>query len=526
VATEQQIKNLVEQVHPLFKDKHDMWIQISKSYSGGKTYRDGNYLHRFSQREPLKSYEARKKRAVFFNNTQPLADILSGFLFSREPERENVPYDYLVKRANLYQDINVFMQMASLNSLMMSCGILVDSPKFNPAIIQSKADRENNNVNPYAVFYFPWQIRNFSFGQDGKLEALLLDNTRYNNDDFFAKAKIEYKMTLWTPKYFQEFTSKKNAEERGGEEHGQFGISGYTGKYEAGEEYENPCGEIPFQFLNWRDRTNTHLTDTIFDDIVMFDQAVYNYMSLMDEMLFGGVFKFVFWPGTIPPALLSEEGIANTAFLSFDPSVSHAPFFAGAGLGDVQQFLLAMQFYLSSIKRTLGMDTDQEKQYAQSGQAKRFDFTKVVSLLNAGSAAMEKAEGEMFRHAGLWENQAIDPENIGIEYRRDFLGEDEEKDLARMFEIIMLPYRELRKLAAKRITQLSFGDNTKDEDIKAAMDDIDATESKKPDTAPNPKALALIEKLSRQQLGTQGAGGDAAQKIANQSLNTEVTNNE
>jgi hypothetical protein len=143
------VNNITTQLHPIYNQKHIIWEQISKSYSGGITYRDSNYLHKFTLRESTISYEERKKRAIFMNHVQPLADMLCGFLYASEPERLNITLDYLMDRAGKNIDFRNFMRNTALNSLMYTCGVLVDSPQFNPADIPTQGARNELGKNPY-----------------------------------------------------------------------------------------------------------------------------------------------------------------------------------------------------------------------------------------------------------------------------------------------------------------------------------------------------------------------------------------
>lgn len=466
---------ITTQLHPIYNQKHTIWEQISKSYSGGTTYRDSNYLHKFTLRESDISYEERKKRAVFMNHVQPLADMLVGFLYASEPERTDITLDYLMDKAGKNIDFKNFIRNTALNSLMYTCGVLVDSPQFNPNDIPTQGARIEQGKNPYCILYMPWQIRNFYHDENGILKWLLVDNSIYDNSNPFEINTIKLSYRLWMPDHYQDFTTSTSVNQAT-----KFGTVYGTGstqvEFVPGPEIPYDCGgEIPFIFCNWSDRLQTYFTDTIFDDIALHDQAIYNYMSLMDEMLSGGVFSYLFYPGTFPKAAAGMS-FSNMAVIECAPD-GNMPKFDGPHLGDVDPFLQAINFYIIGIKRLLGIDSDQEKNYAQSGEAKKYDYTKVKAILNTGARSMEYVEREIFRYAGLWEGK---DEIINIEYRKDFLGDEEEGELARMFSLINLPYEKMKKAAAKRIATLNFSDTTTDSEMKEMLDDIDNTKDAEP----------------------------------------------
>lgn len=499
---QEEINNIGLQVHPTYLIKKNMWIQIAKAYAGGVVYKyaDPSYLHKFDPRETDRSYKARKERAVYLNNVQPLADMLAGFVFSTDPMRDKISLEYLVENANQYLNMNEFMKLVALNSLLYTCGVLVDSPSFSTDEVKSEADRESAGLNPFCILYSPWQIRNYHVGRDGKLDWIVFDDTCYDNQSPTKMAKLNLQFTLWTRKTVQKFSSRSDLPvnlsmyNMLGNRQGQFGygmnvynlfefgasasasiIPGTSINLEAGKEIAHPCGEVPFKFCNWTTKNRTHFVDTIFEDITLFDQAMYNYMSLMDEVISGGVFKYLGWPGD-PPKNVVDNELSHCAILSFPPDATHAPFFFGPELGEVTPFLSLMEFLIIAIKRSLGLDTDQTKSYPQSGKAKQFDFSKVGAFLNMGAGAMEDIEEEIFRFAGLWEGKT---EEVEVEYRKDIIGEDEDAELARLFQVMMLPYQKLKQATAKRIAGLNFNDILTEDEMKEINDDIDKTEEEK-----------------------------------------------
>ncbi|HAJ79605.1 MAG TPA: hypothetical protein DCO75_07520 [Fibrobacteres bacterium] len=506
------------QVHPTYLIKKNMWIQIAKAYSGGIIYKyaDPSYLHRFDPRETEKSYKARKERAVYRNNVQPFADMFTGFIFSTDPARDKVGPEYLIDNANQYLSMNEFMKMVALNSLMYTCGVLVDSPNFSVDEIQSEADRKEKNINPFCVLYAPWQIRNYHVGKDGKLDWIVFDDTCYDNSEPMKLATLNLQFTLWTRKTIQRFSSRSDLPvnlsmyNMLGNRQGQFGygmnvfnlyefgasasgtiIPGVSINLEAGKVINHPCGEIPFKFCNWTTKNRSHFVDTIFEDITLFDQAIYNYMSLMDEVVSGGVFKFLFWPGEPPSQIVENNGLSNCGILTFDPDASQPPFFAGPELNELQPFLMLIESLIIAIKLALGLDTDANKTTAQSGTAKAFDFSKVSAFLNMGAGAMEDIEEEIFRFAGLWEGR--DDDSAEIEYRKDIIGKDEDAELERLYNVMMLPYEVLKKYTAKRIAKLNFSDTLTSDEMQEIEDDIDKVhEEKAKQPKIDPRQLALM----------------------------------
>jgi len=437
---------------------------------------DGNHLFKFSSREGESGYKERKKRAVHLNNVQPLADMITGFLYTEKPTRKNTDaQNYLLESVDgKGKSFDSFMYQIAVNSLMQTTGILVESPQFDPSLIRTEADRKQYNANPYCCRYELWKIRDF-YPDTGPLEWILLDNSYIDSVNPFKKPEEINIYRLWTTEFYQDIRKIKTI----------------TGQYEYqidNEVYHN-IGEVPFIFANWRNKDNCRIADTIFEDIAYFDQAIYNAMSLLDEMLASGTFKFLAYPtstGDVPEEL--TNGFTNYAVIPYNGSAGK-PEFIGANMNEIAPFLQVMDFYITAIKRKLGLDSDLNKDYQQSGVAKNFDFKKTRALLISGAQEMEKVEKEIFRFAALWENKDTD---IEIEYYTDFLGEEMISKLTRLYQLLDMPYQQLKKTVSKKIVELNLDRDIDEDEMETILNDIDGYEPMPPPV--NVKNLIKLEK--------------------------------
>ena len=449
-----QLHYLTKNTHEAYKSKEAIQKLVHYSYRGGQSYKDNEFLHKYTERETSESYKDRKKRSIYFNNVQPLADMMVGFLHTYDVSRSKIKNQEFMLDANNYDDFNSLMIKIATTSILTTTGILVDSPKFNDDDI-TEARRIELGLKPIVNLYEPWKIRNYYINKQGKLEWLILDNSYIKNDDPFSEQETIYSYRLWTQTTYQDFYSYNQSE------------------WIESEEFVNPIGEIPFIFGNWTDIWNEHITDTTFEDIALFDQSIYNYMSLFDENMYAGTFKMLFWPGKIDEQVKTSS-LRNMSTVSFDPTSSNVPFFSSPKLEDMSNFLSAIDFLIIGILRKLGLNTDHEKNYSQSGIAKSFDFKKVKAFLAAGASSMENIEKSILYYAGLWMN--IDDSKAEIEYNKDFLGEEQEQEFMNLITAMAsMPDELYKKEAQKRIAELTLKNIP--EDTKKAIDEsIDADE--------------------------------------------------
>lgn len=483
---------IFERRNPSIKAKEVIWQLIADSYNGGTDYANGNYLYQ-NAKESKTSFGVRKERAVYFNQTQPLADLLSGFLFMQLPERNDIgKQEYLLNAATSKKtSMDEFMKVTATHSLLYTCGVLVDSPEFDPEIVQTVKDRKDKGLNPYASLYFPFQIRDFYVGKDGGLDWVLLDNTYYDNEDPFSVGVEVKKYRLWTRDSFQDFFSTTD------------GIT-------SGALMSHPLGEVPFRFVNWKDDNSDMITESVFEDPAMISKLIYNKLSEMDEMIAAGSFRVLMYPstdGTIPEDLILG-GIGSLSAIPFNSSSSKAPFFDGAKLEDVEPILKAIEFYISEILKKIGLDTDETKDYVKSGLAKQIDFQKVKTLLVSGSMALENLELWIFQTAAKWEGGES---NAKVHYTTHYADEDIQVKVDLLSQLLLFPYKKLRSSVTNLIAKHLLTGELPQDELEEIYKEITAESDK-----------VLQEELDLKKISVSGLANEESSDV-NTDKNEEST---
>jgi hypothetical protein len=462
---------IAQRRHKKITTKLNIWNLITDSYAGGEKYIQKDYLFRHP-REPNLEYQARKKRAVYFNHVQPLVDILTGFIFSETPER-NTPPDQVefAGHVNSQKNIDQFMLNVAIHSLMYSVGVLVDSPDFDASEIQTEAQRIESGIQAYAVMYFPWQIRDYALNSDGNLLWILLDDSRCEKFDPLMPEVDRIIYTLWTTENIRQYEIKQayNADTKMSEQ-----------EIILLKEKENPTGTIPFRFVNWRDADDDKISESPFEDIALLDQNIYNKISLFDEMVYAGTFRALFFPVTKPediPTEVQNNGIGSLSVIPYPANSAAKPFFDGAKLEDVSSYISAIELYLKEIFGKLGLDKDNDKKYVQSGIAKSLEFQKCEALLTHGAGELEATEEFIFKCEALWRGKESEYE---CEYQKKFHSEEIDKKLMRYHDTFLMPFKSLKKLAVERIARQVFTDADPEElttAIEEAQTEIDTRQA-------------------------------------------------
>lgn len=483
--------------HPEITKKDDIWQLIYDSYYGGTNYKDGDYLYKHSK-ESENSYTIRKKRAVYFNQIQPLADLLAGFLFIQPPSRKNVDSAmWLLSDATSQgKNLDEFMKTVATHSILFTCGVLVDSPSFDPEVIKTEKDRVIQGLSPYCTLYMPFNIRDFYFNPSGVLEWVILDDSVYDNSDYLVEGVNRKIYKLWTREFFQEF--ELLAESTNGE------------NIKIGDQIPHNLGEVPFRFINWKDDNSDFIAESVFEDPAMISRLIYNKLSEMDEMIASGSFRVLMYPtkdGKLPASLVAG-GIGSLSAIPFDGNMGKSPFFDGAKLDDVAPFLKAMEFYISEILKKIGLDTDETKDYVKSGLAKKIDFQKVRTLLTSGSVALAELEKWIFSMASKWQGTESKAE---IHYTTRYADEDIQVKADLLSQLLVHPFKKLRQSVTSLLVKLLLTGELPQEELDAIYQEIETESDRVFDEEMSAKKenvnnLASMEEQATDQPSEDGAG--------------------
>lgn len=452
--------------HPTILAKESIWKMIELNYYGGEYYKNGGYLFQYPK-ESDGSFQKRIERSVLFNQLAPVVDLLVGFIFGQAVQRTNTEQiEFMVENASKGAGIDLFMRSVAKWSLMFTCGVLVDSPNFDPVDVQTELQREQAELNPYAVLYKPERIRDFSVDKLGNLIWVLLDNSYLDNSDPLVPDKEVVKYRLWTVTDWTDYIIDP-------------GDGSGDGEITASDPVPHDVGYVPFKFVSWRDDDSDFIAESICEDLALINQSIFNDTSYMDEMLAGGTFKMLLWPsadGKAPTAL--TQGISELGIIPYPIEASKEPKFIGAELKEVTPFIESQEYKIKEFLKKVGMDNDEEKSFVKSGAARKLDFEKVKTILTGGAITLAATELWIYDTAMKW----LGKENTAeVSYSTDFLNDDNIEKMAAYSEASLLPYDSTKKAAHKLMATLAFSDDISSEDMAEILKEIDEAELVEPD---------------------------------------------
>lgn len=473
------LQNLVTRVHPDYKELGEHWAFLESTYEGGRAWFSENIFK--YHKEGDSEFEDRVKRAYRFNHTREIVDLVNKYLWRSEIERSSTVPSYIAdfwKSATLEGlGIQEYMQIVSRNaSIFGVVWVVVDNSQPSTAI--SIADQKQAGGKIYSYFVKPQFVKDFAFGEDGKISWVLIEESfRDDSDPFSSTGTVSSRWRLWTRTHAY-LIERVNATTGGSKPQEVV--------YKIVNETNHDLGEVPvfpaFHLMG----AERHIAPSMISDIAYLDRACANYLSNLDAIIQDQTFSQLAMPaqGVIPGddtyTKLVEVG-TKRIFL-FDAEGGIAPFYLSPDVKQAELIITAIKQIINEIYHSVGVAGERTKQDNSmgidnsSGVAKAYDFERVNALLVSKGKAMQYVENEICRLIKLWNSEDASEREELVTYtdNYDIRGLNDELDLSTRLEMIQTPMimrqEQLKRLVAKMWPQL---DEAKKKEIESAIAEME-----------------------------------------------------
>lgn len=434
------IKQIVESPHPIYKRYRNYWDFLLQSYEGGLDYCNastnmaanaqftltvdgktvqpkisGNlFMHK---KELTEDYSERVRMSYYYNFCAPIIDIYSNHLFKdsvienfeglNDSTIENVQEDIDRQGSNLTEFRKEVSNMAQVyGHVFVAC----DVPMANGNIITLK-DQIDQRQFPYFVMYHPQNIINWSLDEFGQPYWVLLREELDSNQDIvtFDKnktTKTQYR--LWTRDEWAVFDDDYNLV--------------MTGPHTA--------GRVPVTcfFDTKSKKARNFLGVSSIADIAYIARDVYNSCSELRQILRDQTFAFLALQGSSDE--YKELSVGTSKGLLY-PDGRNVPQFVSPPADNANVYFqhidrqVSKMFQLAKLEGGSASFSGQTA-VQESGVSKAWDFNQTNSALAKKASNME--DGEL----RLWQIFAAQDgtEFTGkIEYPREFSVKDLMSDL-------------------------------------------------------------------------------------------------
>ena len=188
--------------HPLVRKHKEVWKRSGEAYSGGREYIEKALIRHVS--EVSLEFEERRQRAYYFNYPRKVARIIAQFLLAEDPQRHNTEAAMIedFSRSGLRAN-EVMRQVATFVNCFGMAWLAVDMPIFSGELDLERKTREG--IRPYARALKPWEVSDWAYGSDGKLDWAVVDEVSFDRADPFVEPVKIHRRRLWTREHWQLF---------------------------------------------------------------------------------------------------------------------------------------------------------------------------------------------------------------------------------------------------------------------------------------------------------------------------------
>lgn len=410
-----------------------------EAYSGGTAFINKSNLFTHT-REKSDDYIARVSRAYYLNYTAPIVDTYSFFLFKssinrKYDEKSLILTTFLKNCDNKGTSLDEFMKTVTVSLLQAGREfIVVDMPAV---LTETKADELMNNKRPYIYSIKTEDVLDFCKDDEGfvwiKYKTVI--DKKEASWDYTGVGK-EQRIVIWS---------------RGN-------YISYDGEGEIQENVNTEIDFVPIIEIKFGDG------DSLIKDIARINRALFNWCSLLDEILYQQTFSQLIIPGS-DSEKISEKKIGTAWAWTFDKDSKHAPSFISPDVAQAAALETRIANSIAEIYRIANLDWANSSMGAKSGVAKAYDFMNVNKTLSTVAFGLQEGEKKIFKLLAKYYGVDIDvndddisnPYDIYIQYPTEFSYSAVQEKLTRLYEALNTGFStKFLKLVSQDIVDTMF----------------------------------------------------------------------
>lgn len=396
------------------RDQLPIWRRIRAAYSGGARYvRRALVKHRAELQE---EFQERLELCHYFNYPRRIARQISQFLYADEPQRDGVDNELVAdwSRSGL-SATEVMTQFATIINCYGFAGLLCDMPSVSGAV--DEETKQKQRLRPYVRALTPFEIPDWCFGSDGKLDWVIIEEHAVNKSDPNTEPKKILRRRLWTRTEWFLYESSSESE--------------YAGKLVARARHN--LGEVPVVLGEEADGFGMGAANHWFEDVVRVSDAILNaeseaQMNIRKQMYGQLVVSetYAMRAGNaaddedLSPERKNREMAARLgrsyALWETETEKGLTRYIQpdGAITAEIRAEIRSLKEELFDV---VGLAMQSRSREAQSAESKAWDSHNVQQFLSARATMLEQAEQRAWHFMTLWDRSISMPE---VSYNHEF----------------------------------------------------------------------------------------------------------
>lgn len=383
---------------------------LYRSYIGGETYREGNYLTQYYG-EDSGQYQKRLDATPLNNYVKTTVDIYRSFLFRELPSRTTAGLERNPLFQQWMQDADQDGQgmdsfMKSINDMAMVTGnvwLLVDKPAYQ---VETSAQEIALGIRPYICAYASQNVLDWEYerGINGKRELTMIKVVESNNN-------YNAKITVWYPDRIEKYVVGKDA----------------GGEFDAvidQQDFTNPLGYIPFVNYAPLPSPTRGVGYSLVEDVADIQKYIYNLTSEAEQTI-----RISGHPTLVKTTETNATaGAGSIVNMPNDTDPGLVPFLLQPTGATVGSILDSIDKNVDAILRMTHTSAVQATKNApQSGVALQTERALLNAKLSDISDTLQETEYKLHRIWADWQNITL-PADFAVNYSDTFDMRDHHVD--------------------------------------------------------------------------------------------------
>lgn len=415
---------LFRRTHSDYRNNRSVWEKSRAAYAGGSDYIQNALIRHVSEIDL--EFAERVRRAYYFNYPRRIAQLITQYIFATEPQRINADVELLEDFSRTgARTGDVMRQFSTLLNIFGKAILLVEMPFFEGDIDFERSRKER--IRPYVRAFSPLEVPDYSFGSDGKLDWLIIEEeSLFKSNPFEPEFRCRRRKLFTRDEFMILERNSANSPVK----------CIFRNKHSLGAVPAVIAGDVDGVQIN-----GGHY----FEDIVRISDAILNneseaQMNMIKQMFGLLVISDSFARGTvsvnIPENNSSEQKfshiIARSAAIWETPEEKGISRYISPGGADtrcIREENLSLKKELFDL---VGMAAQNESRLLQSAESKAWDHHNVGQFLAAKAELLEQCESAVWNLMRLY-----DPSlgRVQVTYNRDFSVTDLESSIRALLDL-------------------------------------------------------------------------------------------
>lgn len=227
--------DLFDRKHKIIQARLDQMNLNWLCYKGGQNYIDARLWRGVHEDDvswegkPEIGIPPRRLRTCNVPYAPRIVDKIEEQIWARPIKRDGADQKFILNCDRTGQNVDDVIQLLQEYWTVCGWGWLGIDRTGGADGEKTVAEKERANEGVYWTAYAPWEVPDWHYGADGRLEWAITERTLYDNSDPFSEPFEGFLRTLWYPGYGTRYTLDKNRKQVG-----------------EPEDFEFSCDAVPF----------------------------------------------------------------------------------------------------------------------------------------------------------------------------------------------------------------------------------------------------------------------------------------